>query len=282
MDKRKRLLTTSVAKKILSAVTGLLLCGYLIAHLIGNLLIFAPTNRPFNVYGNFLNGLPFLPLIELALLAMILMHIYTGLRVYLENKRARPQEYHQRRWTRNSKNLEGPHKSRKSVGSTTMAISGVITMVLLALHVWHFKYGRHIPLDKTGNTILVDKQGNRIYARAANESVRTAALEPTSVTASGEKVETMAEAEHEGVGRDLAQLLLTEYKKPGIVLLYVIGLGLLGMHLYHGFASAFQSVGIRGYGRGFMWAGYIFTTVIIGGFILIPVLLFFFGNLNRG
>ncbi len=280
MDKRPRLLTTSVAKKIISAATGLLLCGYLIAHLIGNLLIFAPTNRPFNIYGNFLNGLPFLPLIELALLAMILVHIYSGLRVYLENKKARPQEYHQRRWTRNSKNLEGPHKSRKSVGSTTMAISGVVTMVLLALHVWHFKYGRHIPLSQSGNTMLMDERGKPKYDR--NGEASSANSEPVSLTTSGEKVETMAEAEHEGVGRDLAQLLLTEYKKPGIVLLYVIGLGLLGMHLYHGFASAFQSVGIRGYGRGFMWAGYIFTTVIIGGFILIPVLLFFFGNLNRG
>ncbi len=280
MDKRPRLLTTSVAKKILSALTGLLLCGYLIAHLAGNLLIFAPTNRPFNTWGNFLNGLPFLPLIELALLGLILMHIYTGLRVYLENKRARPQEYHQRRWTRDSKNLEGPHKSRKSVGSTTMAISGVITMVLLALHVWHFKYGRHIALNQSGNTMLRDERGRPKYDQ--NGEARGAGSEPVSLTTSGEKVETMSEAEHEGVGRDLAQLLLVEYKKPGIVLLYVIGLGLLGMHLYHGFASAFQSVGIRGYGRGFMWAGYIFTTVIIGGFILIPVLLFFFGNLNRG
>lgn len=276
MDKRPRLLTTSVAKKILSAATGLLLCGYLIAHLAGNLLIFAPTNRPFNTWGNFLNGLPFLPLIELALLGLTLMHIYTGLRVYLENKRARPQEYYQRRWTRNSKNLEGPHKSRKSIGSTTMAISGVVTMVLLALHVWHFKYGRPIRLDQNGNTITRNS-----IARSVN-GTRSASLAPQSVAVNGDKVDTMAEAQHEGVGRDLAQLLLEEFKKPGIVLLYVIGLGLLGMHLYHGFASAFQSVGIRGYGRAFMWAGYIFTTVIIGGFILIPVLLYFFGNVNRG
>lgn len=279
MDKRKRLLTTSVAKKILSAVTGLLLCGYLIAHLAGNLLIFAPTNGPFNTWGNFLNGLPFLWLVELSLLALTLAHIYTGLRVYLENKKARPQEYYQRRWTRDSKNLEGPHKSRKSVGSTTMAISGVVTMVLLALHVWHFKYGRYIPLDQHGHTILV-KNGKRIYDDNGRESA--ASLEPSSVTANGDKIDTMAEAEHKGLGRDLAQLLLTEFKEWYIVLLYVIGLSLLGMHLYHGFASAFQSVGIRGYGRGFMWAGYIFTTVIIGGFILIPLWAFFFAKVNRG
>jgi succinate dehydrogenase / fumarate reductase cytochrome b subunit len=89
---RKRLLNTSVVRKFLSALTGILLCLYLIAHLIGNLLLLWD-NSIFNAYGNILTGLPILPLVELALLSLFLFHAYMGIRVWLENKRARPQEY---------------------------------------------------------------------------------------------------------------------------------------------------------------------------------------------
>src|SRR4028118_14338 len=101
-DQRKRLLSTSVVRKFLSALTGILLCLYLVAHLAGNLLLFAGKGV-FNAYGNFLTGLPFLPIIELSLLALFLAHIYTGLRVWRENKRARPADYAVKRWTRDEK-----------------------------------------------------------------------------------------------------------------------------------------------------------------------------------
>ncbi|WP_321310686.1 succinate dehydrogenase cytochrome b subunit [Marinifilum fragile] len=60
--------------------------------------------------------------------------------------------------------------------------------------------------------------------------------------------------------------------------LYVVGAILLGLHLAHGFWSAFQSIGMSN----IIWrarlekAGYIYAIIISGGFIIIPLYLHFF------
>jgi succinate dehydrogenase / fumarate reductase cytochrome b subunit len=269
--KQKRLFNTSVFKKFLSALTGILLCLYLVAHLAGNFLLFAGKGV-FNAYGNFLTGLPFLPIIELALLSLFLAHIYTGLRVWRENKRARPDDYAVKRWTRDEKYTAGPHKSRKGVTSTLMGISGVITLAFLVYHVIHFKYGRYIPLGPEGKSTTPVASTAR--ASLTNE---TRVTSPNGATpkADSDRTETMSEGEHEGKGRDLAQLLLEEFKKPWIVAIYVGGMLLLGMHLNHGVSSAFQSMGVGGYGKLWFILGRAFTIIIIGGFIIIPLWVLF-------
>src|SRR3712207_3787752 len=133
MPKRKRVFTSTVGKKILSALTGLLLCGFLVGHLGGNLLILW-SREAFNAYSHHLITFPLLIPIELGLLALFLAHAYMGARVYMENKKARPVEYHSRQWTRSE-------RSRKSVGSTTMMVTGIIVIVFLIYHIWHFKFG---------------------------------------------------------------------------------------------------------------------------------------------
>jgi succinate dehydrogenase / fumarate reductase cytochrome b subunit len=261
---RKRLLNTSVARKFLSALTGILLCLYLIAHLIGNLLLLWD-NSIFNAYGNILTGLPILPLVELALLALFLFHAYMGVRVYLENKKARPVEYQTKRWTRDGKLEAGPHKSRKGITSTTMAVSGTITLILVILHVWHFKYGRYYDLPHSSSTITA----------TANNSQDAAAVTDRAA-AQTDRTETSGEAEYEGHNRDLARLVIEEFKKPYILALYIVGLVLLGMHLNHGVSSAIQSMGVSGYGRTWLIIGRLYTFLVIGGFILIPLYVFFF------
>jgi hypothetical protein len=54
--------------------------------------------------------------------------------------------------------------------------------------------------------------------------------------------------EYEGHNRDLARLVIEEFKKPYILAIYIVGLLLLGMHLNHGVSSAIQSMGVSGYG----------------------------------
>lgn len=263
---RKRMLTTSVAKKVLSAFTGILLCIFLVGHLAGNLSLFSGRGDAFNAYANFLNGVAFngfhiVLLLEVCLAALFLLHAYTGLRVWQENKRARPSDYAERRWTKNAKNLEGPHKSRKSWGSTTMGITGTATLLFLILHIWHFKFGRYIPL----------KEGAPVATLTANGNTRVLAANAVS----GDKPATQIEAQAEGEQRNLAALVIEEFQKPLIVTLYVASLLLLGLHLIHGFSSAFQSMGVSGLGKSLIWVGRIFTVVIIGGFLAIPLWIFF-------
>src|SRR5690606_37303860 len=122
MDKPRRA-WLGVTKKIVMAITGLGLCLFLVGHLAGNLLLLFPANQYawFNIYATTLNKIPVLPLIELGLAAMFLLHAYEGVMVWRQNKSARPVEYQGgRHWTK-----EKSKKSRKTTSSTTMMVTGL-------------------------------------------------------------------------------------------------------------------------------------------------------------
>src|SRR4028119_902311 len=143
MERRRPLFTTTVGKKILSALTGLFLSVFLVVHLLGNLLIFPVGGEWINKYGNFLGAIPVTLIAEAGLYALILGHAYMGFRVWRENKAARPQEYSVKDWTTRGKITSGPHKSRKSVSSTTMAISGVVMLLFIAAHTIPCRIGKY-------------------------------------------------------------------------------------------------------------------------------------------
>src|SRR3989338_1683764 len=80
---------SSIGKKQIVAVTGFLLILYLIIHLAGNCFIFWGP-KMFNAYADALHGLrPFLYVVEVALAAVFIIHIYFTYLVVLENLRAR-------------------------------------------------------------------------------------------------------------------------------------------------------------------------------------------------
>src|SRR5437660_1773333 len=86
--------STTVGKKVVMAVTGLLLLIYLVLHLAGNLLLFLgpPT---FNGYSHFLIANPLIVPIEIGLLATFLIHVYEAVDNWAANRRARPVPYYQ-------------------------------------------------------------------------------------------------------------------------------------------------------------------------------------------
>jgi succinate dehydrogenase / fumarate reductase cytochrome b subunit len=80
--------------------------------------------------------------------------------------------------------------------------------------------------------------------------------------------------------RDLHRLVVEVFQKPGYVLWYVVALVILGFHLSYGFWSAFQSLGIN-HPRltpALSILGYVFAILIAGGFISIPIWIYFMGG----
>lgn len=244
-DARKvapHLFAASIAKKAITALTGLFLCGFLAAHLLGNLLILwaadgGSSNRygRFNEYGRFLNALPFLIVVELGLAAIFLMHAYQAMKVTYENYRARPQRYAVKKWGRSKSKA-----SRKSWSSTFMAVTGSVLLLFTILHVWHFKYNRFQKFPE------VPANGNGMNL-------------PT---------------------HDLAQLVIVAFKSPVTVFLYVAAILCVGAHLWHAVWSAFQTLGVsnpkaRRFLIGF---GNVFTVVVTLGFLSIPIWAYFKGD----
>ncbi len=87
-----RVFTSSVATKILVGLTGLALVVYLVIHVVGNLLVFLGPEF-FNTYAHTLESNPLIPVIEVGLLLIFLLHVYKTIGLVLRNRRARPVAY---------------------------------------------------------------------------------------------------------------------------------------------------------------------------------------------
>jgi len=132
MASRTGTLSTSVGTKIVIGITGIALFLYLLIHIAGNLVVFLGP-AAFNKYAYTLEGNPFLPIVEIGLLLVFLIHIYKTIRMFIGNQSTRPVRYA-------AKKYAGP-PSRKTFASSTMIVSGLWLLAFLIVHVKTFRFG---------------------------------------------------------------------------------------------------------------------------------------------
>ena len=132
MSTRLRVFSSSVGMKILIGVTGLALVLYLVIHIVGNLVVFLGP-AAFNKYAFTLESNPVLPIIELLLLSVFVIHIYKTVRMFLGNQSTRPVAYVQKK--------SAGRPSRKTFASSTMIVSGLWLLAFLLVHVKAFHDG---------------------------------------------------------------------------------------------------------------------------------------------
>jgi len=120
------LFSSSIGKKILMALTGLVLFGFVTGHLVGNLQIFQPAQK-INAYGHLLESLGAgLWLIRAFLLACLVVHVWIAIQLTLENRAARPQGYGK------------DFTNRATLASRVMARTGLVVLAFLIYHLMHF------------------------------------------------------------------------------------------------------------------------------------------------
>ncbi len=132
---------STIGKKLLNGLTGLLLCGFIVGHLAGNLLLLLGSDA-FNTYAYTLHSLlhgAFVPLAEVGLVVLFTAHAISGISVALARRRARPDGY--------QKSANAGGKSRKSSSSTSMIITGVVLLVFVITHVAQFRGGFFAPRE---------------------------------------------------------------------------------------------------------------------------------------
>lgn len=142
--RRKSYFTSTVGVKTLMAITGLLFFIFLVFHLIGNLLLFVGP-KTLNGYSHWLIVNPFLVPAEIGLLAIFVIHVVEAVANYLQNRAARPTPYYQPARRLFGRGWAGK-PSRKSFASTSMILSGLITLVFVVVHIIQFKYGPNYPI----------------------------------------------------------------------------------------------------------------------------------------
>ena len=127
------MLLSSVSKKVWVALAGLGLCGFVAAHLAGNLVIFGPPDH-YNQYSDFLHHSVFLVPSEIGLAAIFLVHLSLAVWVELDNREARDQDY-----------AEVHGAGSRTLASYTMLYSGLIVLVFVILHVHTLRLTPHPP-----------------------------------------------------------------------------------------------------------------------------------------
>lgn len=207
MSLARNLFTSSLGKKYLMALTGLALIGFVTGHLVGNLQIFSAPDK-INGYAHFLQGLgPALWAVRLGLLAIVGIHIWAAVKLTLENNAARPVKY------------EFKHTIRATLASTTMRLTGLVVLAFIAYHIAHFTLGA---------AQAASFKSNFHYVMGGDYHV----LGFTTVKAGTEV-------------HDVHTMMVYGFQNVGVSIFYIVAVGLLSFHLWHGFESAFQSLGLR-------------------------------------
>src|ERR1043166_991075 len=152
MASRTGLFSSSVGTKILIGVTGFALFLYLLIHIGGNLLIFFGP-EVFNQYAYTMEERnPLLPIIEILLLLVFLVHIYKTGTMFIGNQSARPVRYQQKKYAGSP--------SRKSLASSTMIVSGLWLLAFLIVHVKAFRFSPIYPLSDGGRDLYRQEMEN--------------------------------------------------------------------------------------------------------------------------
>jgi succinate dehydrogenase / fumarate reductase, cytochrome b subunit len=124
---------STIGKKIIMAVTGLIGLAFLISHVASNLLIFRDP-RHLDEYGAFLRSLgALLWVARLGLIVAVVLHVVMAVQLTARKRAARPVDYQQR----------SPQVS--TWGSRTMFVGGLLLLAFIVFHILHFTLGAVTP-----------------------------------------------------------------------------------------------------------------------------------------
>lgn len=154
IDRAAGFYAAPIGKKAVMAITGAMLVGYVVAHMLGNLQIYSANLTQINSYAGFLhnpNNALLLWGARSVLLLAVILHITASVQLFLQNRAARPVAY--------IKKDDVP----ASYAARTMIWSGPIVAAFVIFHVLHLTVGAVLPLrDVGGNPLTPDVRYNVI------------------------------------------------------------------------------------------------------------------------
>ncbi|OYQ34444.1 succinate dehydrogenase [Flavobacterium cyanobacteriorum] len=275
---KSALLKSSIAKKYWMALTGLFLCLFLVGHLIGNLQLLYGGENPslrFNEYALFMTTNPAIKILSYLTYFSILFHAVDGIVLAYQNQKARPVKYAKNRPETNT-----------VWASRNMAVLGTLILVFIVTHMVNFWSRMHFDKNMPLQTVEINAGGMKqlFYLTTDGGYLPKAQVDQGMVVIKDRKYFYDAQANvkiKEGY-MDLYKITVEFFKHPryGLIasILYVIAMAVLGFHLYHGFGSAFQSLGINNprYNMLIKNFGIAFSIVVPLLFAIIPLYIHFF------
>jgi succinate dehydrogenase / fumarate reductase cytochrome b subunit len=217
---------TAVGKKYAMAITGIMLLGFVFAHMVGNLKMYLGPSH-LNDYAEFLRNLlvPILPrtialwLLRLGLIGAVLLHIHAAATLTVMNREARSVKY------------QSPRDYQvANFASRTMRWTGILVALFVLWHLADLTWGF----------------ANNWGARAADGRF---------------------------VRGDAYGNVVRSFERVPVTVLYIVANIALGIHLFHGVWSLFQSMGWNN-PRFNKWRRHLatgFATIIVVGNVSFPI-----------
>ena len=209
MNLLRPLFTSTIGRKFLMAVTGVVLIGFVVVHLAGNLQIFEHPDK-INGYSHFLQSLgPALWIARIVLLVCVVVHVWAATVLTLESRRARGSEpYATKTWL------------QATLASRYMRWTGYVVLAFIFYHLAHFTLG--------AAQTATFKENLTHYKMTDDYRV----LGFTVVSKGAEVL-------------DVHSMVVLGFKPPLVAAFYILAVGLLSLHLLHGAESLFQTFGWR-------------------------------------
>ena len=229
-------LKSTIGRKILMALSGLVLVLFVLGHMLGNLQVFLGPDA-INAYAYKLHHVMPVELlwaIRVFLLVSIATHLWAAITLTLDNRRARPEGYSIK------KSVQVTYAAR------TMRMSGVILLAFILFHIAHYT-ARVIP------------------GKEYNEQIADVALikDGMPVIKNGQPVMTF----------NVYDMMVDGFLVWWVSAFYILATGLLCMHLAHGVSSMFQTMGIRNknWRRFLDRFALVYGLIVFLGFAAVPV-----------
>lgn len=227
---------STIGRKILMALTGLVLVLFVLGHMLGNLQMFLGPDA-INAYAYKLHHvLPsaLLWAIRLFLIVCVAIHVWAALTLTLDNRKARPENYSV------NKTVQATYAAK------TMRMSGIILLAFILFHIAHYT-ARVIPGKEYNDQIadVVLKKGGK------------------PVMENGQPVMTF----------DVYNMMIAGFEVWWVSGFYILATGLLCLHLAHGVSSMFQTMGLRNknWRRVLNQVALAYGLIVFLGFAVIPV-----------
>lgn len=216
------LLDSSVGSKILVALTGTGLVGFVVFHMIGNLKLLQGPDA-INHYAYILKH-DLGALIWIArggLLAIFVLHIALALRLKMRSAAARPMPYV----------VYTP--AQATFSSRTMVYTGVVVGLFTLFHLAHYTFGLVKPAAFNAPVLVADGAGG----------VRVAS--PATPVNYLDLVDKNQYERDRTIRHDVYEMMVAGFSNDVMVVIYVLAQVVLFVHLRHGIPSVFQTLGLK-------------------------------------
>ncbi len=210
---------SSIGKKALMALTGLIWIGYVVVHMYGNLKVFTGSVH-FNEYAEGLRviGAPIfgplhlLTIARIGLIAAIVVHVWAAYSLFQQAREARPASYASRRVV------------QANYASLTMRYGGTVILLFILFHLAHLTWG-------------------------------------------------ISPVHSDYIRGDAYHNLIAGFRSLPVVLIYLVALVALGLHLFHGTWSMFQTLGLNDsqWNVAFRALAWVLAIVVPVGFAVVPI-----------